>query len=116
MLRSADRHGTASSSNPSRIIVSMPRKTVAASAAISSGVNGPRPPKRAATLAAVSASRSNQPVRLARTASAISLVRPAGGRHLLQHADVAGPQIVLEEVAGLLPLPPQRHLGAVEAS
>ena len=65
MLRSADRHGIASSSKPRRIIVSIPRNTAPTSAAISCGVNGPRPPKRGATFAAVSASSSNQPARFA---------------------------------------------------
>jgi len=42
-------------------------------------------------------------------------VRPAGGDQLLQHPHIAGVQVVLEEVAGLLVALPQRRVLGVHA-
>ena len=78
------------------------------SAATSLGVNGPRPPRRAGHALR---DLGQQPVpaadELAHGRGDLR-VRPAGRDHLLEHADVARLEVLLEEVARLLPLAPQR--------
>jgi hypothetical protein len=44
------------------------------------------------------------------------VVAPPGGGHLLEHAHVPRAKVVFEEVARLVPLLPQRHLGAIETT
>src|SRR5215217_1138294 len=98
--RKAERMGRTSRSKPSSSRASEPKKAAPIRVASSSAVKGPSGPWRRSASRATSMSRAIQPPRSSRTATPISA---------LEHPDIAGLQVVLEEVAGLLVALPQRH-------
>ena len=107
--RSACRTGTCGLSISSRIIVSLPRKAALTRLVTSAAENGPRPPNRCSA-------SSRQPGQQFEPAAQVAAhrlgdfgARQACRDHLVQDADIAGRQIIIEEIAGALPTVPQRH-------
>ena len=87
---------------------SAPRNGRPISAPTSSGVNGPSPPT-APLLALGDLGQQAEPAaELLAHGRGERGIRPAGGDHLLEDPDVAGLEVLLEEVAGPLPLAPER--------
>ena len=93
---------------------SAPMKALAAKAPISSGVNGPRPSSSRSALRATPTMRSTHPMIAARTTWATAGVGPACGDQLLQDAHVARGDVVVEIVAGPIPLLRQLESGVAE--
>ena len=78
------------------------------SAPTSAGVNGPSPPSRW-RLALGDLGEQLVPLALDGSNGRGDIrVRPTGGGHLLQDPDVTGLDVLIEEVAGAFPLPPER--------